>query len=933
MRVNKTTAIKKLFLNFKIFVNKIQLTPLAMIRKTLYLTCILSMLWYSSKGQVEKMEFGHHTSHQANIVKKGSPSLPLNLKSENALFFDNFEDQDEMLNPERWSVLRSTDTTGVDLTEATAPMWFLCTPENFNGNGSNYIKAGERSAAVAYHAPDATWLIIKDTLTLTDNVHIYFWLYFLHDTVNNINTQLYAMVKETNTDQWESIHKWETDDDKNLFENMVSLPLPEKFAGKDVNIAFVYVNQDNQGLQVAIDNIYIGNLTNPNLTATPYSYKYSKVPIELLNTFDYKPKAFINNLGSKYEGEGATAEVSITDLDNFSSTIDIGQEIGTGESILVQFTESPVFENIGSYNINYSISQEYGKNEAPDGFIFEATENILATDYLTPNQYEGGFTAGKDIPFGNKYTINKDVVMGGIEIQWPQFTPDSTQETYFTGLIYEINKLTGEPILLIEEEFLLEDSHSDNSVTYTFDPLHLTGGSDVFVAIKQNGKTPLYVAYDKVLTGLFWRYRNQELELVSTPTYGNIAVRLALQESTDSPTLSFEILDENGPVNNASIAIKNYDPVTTNENGKASIEITNGEHEFTISKDGFVTITENVVVNQANVNKKYTLSTAQTLTFSITHITDTDTIPIGGANITILNSIGTTNEDGKVSFDLAQCTHSYTITSNGHSPHSGSIELVSDSTLNIALDTVTTHRAAFKIVSKQLNSAINGATIELDGYGIKYTNEEGLAEFSGVLPTNEGVQYIITKDKYYSATGNTGAISNQDITVQDTLKAFTYYVEIEITDEVGPVEYAAVELADSTIETNNFGIAMFNEVVPATDIKITVSKEGYVTLTKTIALYNSNLRLKYTIEAEPSSDRILDQSPFIVYPNPTRDLLTIEGENTYRYEIIDITGRVITSGFGKTDKTVVSMCNYHKGLYIIRLRHNNKVYTHKFIKQ
>ena len=69
-----------------------------------------------------------------------------------------------------------------------------------------------------------------------------------------------------------------------------------------------------------------------------------------------------------------------------------------------------------------------------------------------------------------------------------------------------------------------------------------------------------------------------------------------------------------------------------------------------------------------------------------------------------------------------------------------------------------------------------------------------------------------------------------------------------------------------------------------------------------------------------------------LYPNPITDYLYVEGiENTCSMSIVDLKGEVLFFG-NVINKEKVSLTNFRKGIYIVKLTINNSVAQQKIIK-
>jgi hypothetical protein len=902
-----------------------------MIKNLLLLPLALLIINNTAVGQAEKMLFGKETSYQ--LSRDYSISKTYNSdNSKQLLFYDGFEEYGDILNPEIWEIKRSTDTTAFDLANASTPMWFLCKPSNFNGNGSNYIQTGTRSAAISYLAPNATWLVTKESTSIdSEGLTLNFWLYYVNNPDNGINTSFYVMISEAELNEWKSIGKWDEDSPSNQFNEIVSLEIPDEFSGKDIQVAFVYVNNDNEGFQLAIDNVYIGSLTNPDLKISAYHYPYSMVPMALLNTFDYSIKAYVNNMGANYQSEGATAKVGIEQVENFETTLNIDFPIETGETKFINFPDKPVFSVQGNYVLVYKIDQDYSskadQNKSSNAFTFKVTPSTLATDYCATLGVSGGFSPGKNIPFGNKYMVNEDVLVSGIQIQWPSFT---TSET-FAVQIYEVSPIDSSLLFLYEKNITRATDKSSTTANYNIDPIYLMKGADFFIAVKQLENTSLNVGFDKVPNGQFWRLRNGKLELLSNPAFGNIAVRMLLSEPTDNPSISFTVTDGEIPISGATIEFESEsESISTDEKGEAQIAFPNGMYTFTISKEGFAPYTEQVLLNYSNLVREITLLPEYTASFTI-ETNDDDAVPLAGAEILISNLTGTTDNNGVAEFKLAKGFYSFTVLLEGYEPVTSEFDLIENINLSVPLTEAVTFKIDFAIVAEHNEMGIENVKVDLSGYGSKFTNTQGEVTFTGILPATNGIIYTLSKDGYSSVSRTTIPIIDESIVVNDTLEIITFYISIEVKNDNSVVEGATVTLGSNSKNTNIFGVAVFEGVIPQGDISLKILKTGYLPVDTTLSLYNSNLRLTYGIEIEPSSSNPLLINPFKVFPNPSKGVFKIQGEGEYKIEVIDVLGRLIMARKSSSAITPIDISNQPKGIYYVRLTQNKEAHTFRII--
>ena len=147
---------------------------------------------------------------------------------------------------------------------------------------------------------------------------------------------------------------------------------------------------------------------------------------------------------------------------------------------------------------------------------------------------------------------------------------------------------------------------------------------------------------------------------------------------------------------------------------------------------------------------------------------------------------------------------------------------------------------------------------------------------------------------------------------------------------------AQIEFNGETKTTNNMGEALFANIPPEDGMEYTITANGYETQTETINIVDDVV----FIHADMSSGNnilTLDNIGVSVYPNPTTGIFTIKSlqgfENLTRIKITDITGRTIqnfsTSEF--QNLSTIDISNFAKGVYILKIETDGKIYSHRLI--
>lgn len=194
--------------------------------------------------------------------------------------------------------------------------------------------------------------------------------------------------------------------------------------------------------------------------------------------------------------------------------------------------------------------------------------------------------------------------------------------------------------------------------------------------------------------------------------------------------LAFYVFDENSnPVANASIAIQT-ETLLTGDNGLASINLENGQYEYTVSKEGYYSVTGNATIQDGNseVSVQLISTTVQLYTLSF-GVQTPDGTPLENVSIAIEGQTLPliTNDLGIAVIELPNGLYNYTASLANYYPVTESIEISgSAATVGIVMypDTTTVYDVTF-IVSADLGN-VEGAEVQIDGQTI-YTNQDGIA--------------------------------------------------------------------------------------------------------------------------------------------------------------------------------------------------------------
>ena len=183
---------------------------------------------------------------------------------------------------------------------------------------------------------------------------------------------------------------------------------------------------------------------------------------------------------------------------------------------------------------------------------------------------------------------------------------------------------------------------------------------------------------------------------------------------------------------------------------------------------------------------------------------------------------------------------------------------------------------------------------------------------------------IITGDKPPQVVLNAGVVSTHDKTI---------VVSVNFNEEI-------TGLTAGDFSVSNGSARNLSEWITGREytIEITANNPGEVSVelpagAVTDLSGNPNPAAAVSFNYEGSLDiNNIENSGFILYPNPVNGQLNIVSENEARIIIIDLHGRVILDMENVLEKTI-DTSNLSEGLYTMKVITNDGVSVHKFVKE
>ncbi len=253
-------------------------------------------------------------------------------------------------------------------------------------------------------------------------------------------------------------------------------------------------------------------------------------------------------------------------------------------------------------------------------------------------------------------------------------------------------------------------------------------------------------------------------------TEGEVAVAGADQEvnvllvagETEKHTLKFIIDDGTNDIKDATISI-NDTTLTSDENGEATVNLTDGGYAYEITANGYTSKTGTIYVSGKDLNEMVTLSPASAEKYQLSFTITGNSTAIEGATVVINDSTIISNNEGIAGIELQNGTYSYTVSATGYQAYTQQTT-INNANTNISVALIAEGEETFTITFnvEDFNGAINGATISINNTTIE-TNTDGIAT---ITLTNGNYSYTITTDNCEEYSGEivlNGA--NEDIPV------------------------------------------------------------------------------------------------------------------------------------------------------------------------
>jgi gliding motility-associated-like protein len=225
----------------------------------------------------------------------------------------------------------------------------------------------------------------------------------------------------------------------------------------------------------------------------------------------------------------------------------------------------------------------------------------------------------------------------------------------------------------------------------------------------------------------------------------------------------------------------------------------------------------------------------------------------------------------------------YRIDATGYDLFEERISVINSDVLEECHLTIT---KKFKIVDTE-DKPLADISVELEGYGIKQTDEEGNVSFSGITPASS-LNYSVSSDKYFPNEGTIVASNESAVEEKVILEIETFAVRIVVYDGTSIIPNASVKLVGyGTENSNDEGYVDFPEVIPSESLSYIISIPDYDQITSNFIVDNEDVVLNVNV------DRSVYNATFNVIDGKSPiegALVLLEG---YGSKLTDVFGNVV----------------------------------------
>lgn len=381
------------------------------------------------------------------------------------------------------------------------------------------------------------------------------------------------------------------------------------------------------------------------------------------------------------------------------------------------------------------------------------------------------------------------------------------------------------------------------------------------------------------------------------------------------------------PIPNVKIEV-DADSSLTNSAGDASLALTPGTYTFTFHKEGFLPFSQQVIVNDVDMNFDISLTAIKHKVSFV--VSDAFGNNLDSALVSINDTTLITNIEGIAFGYFSSGDYAITISKAHYIPLSSWILINDDSiTEKLYLDATTfLYNIEFTLIGTGPKSTLQLFNTDVDIFmnGLLYsrfrTNSEGKGIF--LLPKGQFI-YSINHEGYNPITNKQLIVDGVKNSFIDTLIQKTFSVQFNVNAQATSIQNATVTLKGYSPEnTDMLGQVVFPIIGYEKNLQYTVEKDGFINASGNIDVVNP---LVVNINLIANGSQIITRSHTVIFPNPTSDQLSIETDHPItRVMVVSTLGTIeMNNTFSSLNNVSISIGKLTPGVYILIIYDENSV--------
>lgn len=397
----------------------------------------------------------------------------------------------------------------------------------------------------------------------------------------------------------------------------------------------------------------------------------------------------------------------------------------------------------------------------------------------------------------------------------------------------------------------------------------------------------------------------------------------AFISSENKHKVTLKITDGVNFVDSASVAFVNIVD-SSDINGEVFFEniLSQASKKYSISKLGYFDF--NGTIGEINSDTSITvlMQKLPDICITVSH----GILPLEGASVRFDDRTLITDANGYANFlDVMPGSKTFRVSNEGYNDTSGIIVVNTiDVCYNLKLDKIPTYSLNINIVDEF--APVADAEIDLNDVKVT-TNSEGEATYLELYASDYG--FTVSKAGYQSLDTSVNIIDS-NVIIQLELKHITYSAAFNVTSGGELVENASVIIDEKTQLTNVLGVALWEDIIPASDISFLVTKTGFNDYSGTFDLIDDDVEL----DIELSLVGILSDMAvnLEVYPNPlhTSNVLNIKSNRAIdALKVFNYAGSLLVNKVMQPKEFSMDISDFTSGIYILQVKIGEDWYFEK----